>query len=107
MFRCTRYQVPGTGDHFELHLIIVYLAPGTDKPRRKNVTIALHDGVHHPPPRGPTFQGRYLHSWSSGDAKNGRGWKHFAESFSEDVSVGIGTLLVVEQSSLENRPRWV
>ena len=26
---------------------------------------------------------------------------------SEDVSFGIGTLLVVEQSTLENRPTWV
>ena len=32
------------------------------------------------------------------------GKMHVAESFPEDVSLGIGTLLVVEQSTLESRP---
>ena len=45
-------------------------------------------------------------------AKIGRQWKHIAESFPNTYRsvlvrywFGIGTLLAVEQSSLENRPR--
>ena len=42
------------------------------------------------------------------DAKKGRCWKHLARELSEEVSFSIGTigtLLVVEQSSLEHRAR--
>ena len=61
----------------------------------------------HPP--GPTLHGRYLHSSRhSVGAEKGRRWNHLVEIFPKTLSgIGTGTLLVVEQSSLENRSRGV
>ena len=56
---------------------------------------------------GPIFHGRHVHSgWNDVGAKTGRRWRHVAESFPKTYtsSFGIGTLLVVEQSSLEDCP---
>ena len=73
--------------------------------------------VPHAPP-GPSVHARYLHSCVVlRSSRNGAGatiarrWKHLSErELSEGVrsfGVGIGTLLVVGQSSLENRPQGV
>ena len=56
--------------------------------------------ISHPP--GPIFHGRYQHSRNSVGVGNTSD-----REFSEDVTFGIDTLLVVEQSSFENRPRAV
>ena len=57
-------------------------------------------------PPGTIFHGRYLHSWNTVGAKK-PALETSRRELSEDLSFGIGTLLVVEQSSLENRPRGV
>ena len=48
---------------------------------------------------GPIFHGRYV------GAQNKSALETSRRELSGDVSFGIGTLLVVEQSSFENRPR--
>ena len=57
--------------------------------------------MSHPP--GPIFRSRYLHSWNSFRCQNELEISR-REVF-EDLSFGSGTLLVVEQSSLENLAR--
>ena len=66
----------------------------------------VYDGlcISHTP--GPIFHGRYLHSWNSGSPKRSA-LETSRRELSENVSFGIGTLLVAEQSSLENRLRGV
>ena len=54
----------------------------------------------------PVFHARYLHSWNSVGAKRSA-LETSRRELSEVVSFGIDTLLVVEQSSFENRPRGV
>ena len=58
---------------------------------------------------GPTFHARYLDSWNSatGAPKKVGSGKTSRRQRSKDVSFGIGTLLVVEQSTWEKRPRGV
>ena len=56
------------------------------------------------------FYAQYVHSWNSvnsvGAQKLGVG-KTCRRELSQDVSFGSSTFVVVEQSSLENRPRGV
>ena len=61
-------------------------------------------------PPAPMLHGRYLHSWKSVGAKRRTALETSRRELSEDVwfrvgTIGTGALLVVEQSSLENRPR--
>ena len=71
----------------------------------------MFDGVYHtitPAWTGfPWSISPQLEYSSSVGAEKGRCWKLFRRQLSEDVSFGIGTLLVVEQSTLEDRPRGV
>ena len=71
-----------------------------------DMSIVGIDGVLHP--HAPIFRGRYLHSRDTiiVSVPTRPVLKRFRRELSEDVSFGIGTgtLLVVEQSSLENRP---
>ena len=63
-----------------------------------------HDGVFQP--LRPIFHGRHFHCWSSaGATKVGFAKHHLARELSEDVSFDLGTVLVVEQSSLEKTPQ--
>ena len=73
--------------------------------------------MSHPP--GPIFHGRYLHSrdidsswdvdnsWSSVGTKEVGVGKHLAESFPEMCRSVFGNMLLVQLSTLENRPRRV
>ena len=73
------------------------------RPKKKQIRYSTMDLT----PPWANFHGRYLHSWNSvnsvGAKKVGDGTSR--RELSEDVPFGIGTLLAVEQSSLENRPR--
>ena len=63
-------------------------------------------------PSGQIFHGRYLHSSLNGIGAKKVGVGNIysinilivSRDLSEAVSLGVGTLLVVEQSSLESRP---
>ena len=59
--------------------------------------------IPHPP--GPIFHARYLHSWNSAAVPKRSGLEPSRRELSKDVSIGIGTLLVVGQSLFEIRPR--
>ena len=55
---------------------------------------------------GTIFHDRYLYGWNIfGALKVSVGT--FRQELSEDVSFGVGTVLVVEKSSWENRPKGV
>ena len=55
---------------------------------------------------GPIFHASDLHSWNGINSINSVGAKKVGVGkHSEDVSFDIGTVLVVEQSSLGNSPR--
>ena len=56
--------------------------------------------ISHPP--APVFHARYLHSWNSVGAKKMSALGTSRRELSEDVPFGVGTLLVVKQSSLGN-----
>ena len=59
-------------------------------------------------PPGPVFHGRYLHSWNKvGAEKERRLGSISLRALRRRIVRYFGTLLVVEQSSLENRPRGV
>ena len=59
-------------------------------------------------PAGSIVHGRYFHHWNSVGAKRSA-LERSRRQLSEDVpfGVGTGTLLVVEQSSLETRLRYI
>ena len=50
---------------------------------------------------GPIFHGRYLHRWKRVSAIKVGAVETSRRELSEDVLFGVGTLLVVEQSTLE------
>ena len=47
---------------------------------------------------------RYLHGWNGAGAKQRSALETSRPELSEDVSFGMGTLLIVEESSLESQP---
>ena len=62
------------------------------------------DGVYHTITL--FLRAQYLHSsWNWCRCEKCRRWKHLAESVPEDVSLDIGTPLLVEQQNLETPPR--
>ena len=52
-----------------------------------------------------SFHGRYFHSWNSVGADEGRRCKHVDESFPKTCRSVLAPSVVLEQSSLETRPR--
>ena len=83
---CKRTMIPGAHPHYLITTVpymTVYITPA---------------------PPGPIFHGRYLHTWNVGIASvpaRSALETTSRRELSEDASFGIGTLLVVEQSSLE------
>ena len=68
----------------------------------------VHDRVYHIfTPPWPIFHGRYLDSrWNSVTGANKIGFGNVSpRELADDVPFAIGTLLVVEQSSLEKPPQ--
>ena len=67
----------------------------------------VYDRVYHAtPPPAPIFHCLYLHSSNSAGAKKESAVETSRRAeLSGDVSFGVGTLLVVEQTSLETPPQ--
>ena len=67
----------------------------------------VYDRVYHAtPPPAPIFHCLYLHSSNSAGAKKESAVETSRRAeLSGDVSFGVGTLLVVEQTSLEKTPQ--
>ena len=71
-----------------------------------HVTPTEYNGAHLPPlGRFPMLDISTLEMWNSVGAKRFDVLETSRRDFSGDVSFGIGTLLVVEHSSLEKHPR--